>query len=93
MKISILGAFGFDRIQETTGGQPVKTRELYYGLCEKYDKKNIFYTDTYLYRKKPIKFIFSLLKTLRKSDILIMLRAKWIKSIFKNHFFIKAKKM
>lgn len=93
MKISILGAFGFDRIHETTGGQPVKTRELYYGLCEKYDKKNIFYTDTYLYRKKPIKFIFSLLKTLRKSDILIMLPAQnGLKVFSKIIFLLKPKK-
>lgn len=30
MKIGVIGAFGFDTLD--TGGQPVKTRALYYGL-------------------------------------------------------------
>lgn len=43
-KIGICGAFGFETNDH--GGQPVKTREVYFAFCEKYGKENVEILET-----------------------------------------------
>ena len=75
MKICIVGAFGFKYLRDTTGGQPVKTRELYYSLKNNFNEDNIKFVDMYKWKKHPFKVIFTLIKNIRKSDRIIMLPA------------------
>ena len=72
-KICLVGAFDF--INKPTGGQPVKSRELYFALSEKYGKSNITFVDTYGWKKKPISMLRKLNKKALEADILIMLPA------------------
>ena len=75
MKICIVGAFGFENLDIATGGQPVKTRELYDVLCNKYSKKNVSFVETYRWKKNFVRMLVQLLTYVRKSDIIIMLPA------------------
>lgn len=73
-KIGVIGAFGFRTMD--TGGQPVKTRSLYYGLIEHYGVDNILFLETMGWTRKPVSMVFQLLDLIRKCDILIMLPAQ-----------------
>lgn len=73
-KILICGAFDFETFD--TGGQPVKTRELYYGLCEELGSDNIDYIETIGWKKHPIKLFLRFLKKAKKSKSIIMLPAQ-----------------
>ncbi len=75
MKLCIIGAFGFDMLEKTTGGQPVKTRQLYYALVECYGKNNVSYIETYGWKKHPLKLFKSVLGQAKKCDAMIMLPA------------------
>ena len=57
-KICVIGAFDF--VNLPTGGQPVKTRELYYSLVEKYGKSSVDYIDTYGWKKNPFRLLVQL---------------------------------
>ena len=72
-KICICGAFAFGT--NDNGGQPVKTRELYYALCEKYRKENIDFVETKDWKRHPFRLFFSFLFKARHSKTLIMLPA------------------
>jgi hypothetical protein len=61
-KICVVGAFGFSDLKATTGGQPVKTRERYYALKERYGDRVQFvivnltdgYNDTFASAMKVV---------------------------------------
>ena len=72
-RICIIGALDFTKM--STGGQPVKTRELYYALQEKYGKNNIFYLDTANWKKNPFYLLLNLWKYSKNCDTFIMLPA------------------
>ena len=73
-KILIVGAFDF--VNQDLGGQPVKTRELYYALKESTVFRDIDYFETIGWKKKPIKSVFQLISKTRRADIVIMLPAQ-----------------
>lgn len=75
MKICMIGAFGFENVYKYSGGQPVKTREIYKILSNMHSD-NVVCCDTYEWRKKPISFLFSIIKSAYKSDAIVMLPAK-----------------
>ena len=75
MKLCIIGAFGFDMLEKTTGGQPVKTRQLYYTLCDYYGKENISFIETYGWKSAPYKMLKSVLAAAKNHDAMIMLPA------------------
>lgn len=72
-KCFICGAFCFDTMD--TGGQPVKTRNLYRLVSEEYGKENVICVDTCDWKKHPINMFFSVLKAVKKSNRIIMLPA------------------
>lgn len=74
-KICIIGAFGFHMVDKTTGGQPAKTRQLYYTLADYYGSENISYIETYGWKSRPIQMLLDVLKCAKKSDAMIMLPA------------------
>lgn len=73
-KIGVIGAFGFRTID--TGGQPVKTRSLYYGLIEHYGADNVLFLETMGWTRNPVRMFYQLMELIRKCDILIMLPAQ-----------------
>ena len=75
MKYNILICGTFDFIGMATGGQPVKTRELYNSLKE--DNTNTFvdYLELLSWRKRPIKILFQFFRKAFKADSIIMLPA------------------
>ena len=72
-KIGIIGAFGFKNLDH--GGQPVKTREVYYAMCEKYGKDNVDFIET-LYEKNYIKLLFKTISLMKNCSRVAMLPAK-----------------
>ena len=56
-KFGLGGPFDFE--EKSTGGQSVKTREFYYGMCSAIGKDNIQILESTLYKKNPFSF-FSL---------------------------------
>lgn len=74
IKVLIVGAFDFEG--GDTGGQPVKTRELYYALQERYGKNCIDYIETIGWKNKPIALLSELFSKARISDVIIMLPAQ-----------------
>ena len=73
--ICVIGAFGFCDLANTTGGQPVKTRELYYGLENKYGEDSVRFVETYQWKRRPLQMLGQLVRHVPKSDVLIMLPA------------------
>ena len=72
-KVGICGFFSFDNNDH--GGQPVKTRELYYALRE-YIKEDILYVDTYGWKKKPISLVIKSFILMIESNNIIIMPAK-----------------
>lgn len=72
-EILIVGAFGFDTMD--TGGQPVKTRELYYGLQEAIGEEKVHSLETIGWKKHPIKLFLDFFRKARKAKAIIMLPA------------------
>ena len=72
-KILICGAFDF--VQLANGGQPVKSRELYYTLQEKLGPQNIDYVETKTWSKNPLKVLVSFIRKTPRSQRIIMLPA------------------
>lgn len=73
MRICVIGAFGFDTLP--TGGQPVKTRNLYKLLSEKYGIDEVSYIETYGWKKHPFKIINAVRCAVKQSENVIMLPA------------------
>ena len=83
-KIGIVGAFGFCALEETTGGQPVKTRTLYYALCRHYGDQSIKFVETYKWKKNPLKMLIQLICVIFSCSIIILLPAQNGIGIFLN---------
>lgn len=75
MKICIIGAFGFDMLDQTTGGQPVKTRQLFGLLASFYGKENVSYIETYNWRSHPLQLLIKVLGEAKRNEVMIMLPA------------------
>ena len=73
-KICVVGAFDFTR--QDTGGQPVKTRELYDGLCRHYGADKILYVETRQWKKHVFRMLWQLVRNVPRSDVIIMLPAQ-----------------
>ena len=72
-KILICGAFGFENMD--TGGQPVKTRELYYGLQEHLGEDQVDYIETAGWKKHPVHLLTQFFKKAHQAKNIIMLPA------------------
>lgn len=72
-KICVIGAFGFE--EKPTGGQPVKSRTLYYELVNKYGTDCVSFVDTYKWRKRPLRMICGIIKNAACANVFIMLPA------------------
>ena len=72
-KIFMCGYFAFKT--NDFGGQPVKTRETYYALVNKFGNKNIYYLDTLNWKQNPYKFLKDFFKLSINSSCLIMFPA------------------
>ena len=70
MKIGIIGHFGGNK--QFLGGQTVKTKEIN-DYLENYYKIKTFKFDTYKNSRNPFKLIYLTIKTLKKSDIVIVI--------------------
>lgn len=73
-KIGIIGAFDFKNM--STGGQPVKTRQLHATLTEKYGTDQIICVDTQSWKKHIFTMLIGLVKVAFLCDRVIMLPAK-----------------
>lgn len=72
-KIFMCGYFAFKT--NDFGGQPVKTRETYYALVNKFGNKNIYYLDTLNWKQHPFKLLKDFFKLSINSSCLIMFPA------------------
>ena len=70
MKIGVIGHFGGNK--QFLDGQTVKTKEIN-EYIEKYYKIKTFKFDTYKNARNPIKLLYSINKTLKKNDIVIVI--------------------
>ena len=91
MKMLVCGAFDF--VNMATGGQPVKTRELYWLLCEKYGKENVMYCETLGWKRNPIKLFADIIKKAKICDAAIMLPAQNGLMIFSTVFLFLKKSL
>ena len=73
IKALIIGAFEFETM--STGGQPVKTRELLRCLENKYGKQNVDFLDTTNWKKRPLHLLLLFFKKTRRANNVIMLPA------------------
>lgn len=74
MKICICGVFGFDFLP--TGGQPVKSRELYKAIENHYGSDNVSYIETLGWKKNGLLIVLNLIRAANRCDAIIMLPAK-----------------
>lgn len=72
-EILIVGAFGFETMD--TGGQPVKTRELYYGLQEVLGNEKVHSLETIGWKKHPANLFLDFFRKARETKAIIMLPA------------------
>lgn len=72
-KIGIIGAFDFKHM--STGGQPVKTRQLYDSLTVKYKKTDIICVETTNWKQRPFSLALGLITVFIKCDRVVMLPA------------------
>lgn len=72
-KFAVIGAFDFKNL--STGGQPVKTRNLYQVLSEKYGTDEVAYIETYGWKKHPFTIIAAVRRAVKQSENVIMLPA------------------
>lgn len=89
MKILVCGAFDF--VTKATGGQPVKTRTLYYALAERFGKSNIEYIETIGWKKRPIKLLLEFIVKAKRSDAIVMLPAQKGIQVFSRLLFFAKK--
>ena len=72
-KTLVCGTFAFKTM--ASGGQPVKTRELYWALSNALGNK-VDYLETYQWKKNPVRLIFGFIKKMFVSKSIIMLPAQ-----------------
>ena len=72
-KFAVIGVFDFKNL--STGGQPVKTRNLYQLLSEKYGTDEVAYIETYGWKKHPFEIIAAVRRAVKQSENVIMLPA------------------
>lgn len=72
-KVLIVGAFDLKTLD--TGGQPVKTRELFYGLSERYGNDQVDYLETIGWKKHPLSLFFEFKRKAKEAENIIMLPA------------------
>ena len=73
MKFFLIGSFAFKTM--ATGGQPVKSRELYWALSGKYGAESLKYIETAKWKRHPFSTFFKTILFSIKSDVIIMLPA------------------
>ena len=73
MKICLIGAFDFSGMD--TGGQPVKSRELYYAMKKYFSNDIVDYIDTKDWKSNVLKLGLNLSYAFMKDDVFIMLPA------------------
>lgn len=73
-KFGLCGPFDFE--EKSTGGQSVKTREFYFGLCNKIGKENISILESTGYKKNPASFFINLFKMLKQCEHVIIFPAQ-----------------
>lgn len=78
--ICVIGAFDYENM--STGGQPVKSRELISLLEELYSDKKIYIVETSNWKKNPFLLLYKVLKGMHNSDCAIMLPAQNGVSVF-----------
>jgi len=88
-KILLCGYFAFGT--SDNGGQPVKSRETYWALCNKYGKGNVHYVETLGWKKHPLKLFISFFKQAKRHDYIIMLPAHHGLMIFSRMLMIARK--
>lgn len=72
-KFAVIGVFDFKNL--STGGQPVKTRNLFQLLSEKYGTDEVAYIETYGWKKHPFEIIAAVRRAVKQSENVIMLPA------------------
>lgn len=72
-KIVIVGHYAVN--QNINDGQTVKTRNLFNQLKKKYDEGNLYLVDTYKWKNKPFRLLYSCIKAIKKYDNIIILPA------------------
>lgn len=73
-KFGLCGPFDFE--EKSTGGQSVKTREFYYGMCSAIGKDNIQILESTLYKKNPFSFFFKMVKLMKNSECVVIFPAQ-----------------
>lgn len=73
MHCLIIGKFAMNK--NILDGQTVKCNMFYEELCNKYGNENVFYIDTYNWKKNPFKLFLNVIYYFKKSDNIIMLPA------------------
>jgi glycosyltransferase involved in cell wall biosynthesis len=73
-KFGLCGPFDFQ--EKYTGGQSVKTREFYYGLCERIGKSNILILESTEYKKNPFLFFMKLISMLKSCEHIVIFPAQ-----------------
>lgn len=69
----ICGAFSFDTM--ATGGQPVKTRELYYLIKDEYGSKEVDFLEITTWKSNPLKLLYDFFCKAYRANNIIMLPA------------------
>lgn len=72
-KVGLIGAFGFK--EKYTGGQPVKSRNIYKIMCDIYGDEKIKFVETIGWKKKPIRHLINVIRLCRQCEEIIMLPA------------------
>ena len=73
MKFFLIGSFDFKTYN--TGGQPVKSRELFWALSKEYGEKSISFIETPKWKRHPLSTFFKTILYSIRSDVIIMLPA------------------
>lgn len=73
-RYGICGAFDFD--ENATGGQSVKTREFYYGLCDQIGKENIRILESSSYKKNSVLFLFRFALLIKQCEAVVIFPAQ-----------------
>lgn len=88
IKFLLIGSFSFDKLDN--GGQPAKSRELFWALCDEYGGNAVSISETTKWKKHPITTFIKMIVKCVKSDIIIMLPAhNGVKVISKILYIIK----
>ena len=91
MKITVIGFFG-DGVTPISDGQGVKTVNFFSAAEKYYGKENVIKVNTYNWKKHPFGLFFSIFKSVKMSDAVVMLPAqngvkvfsKLLTTLFKN---------